>query len=162
MRIIDYILFAYYLLFIVFLIVNVKNFNKAKEKVIISKLNKKRAVIVGIAYLMFIAFSIAFWIIFGFDMDLVHDLIIPALFLGTNFKCVTPNGIIGDAIKNNGLVPSDNYSYRYTFTGAFQTECLEIYANGNKKPEKFFGNIRNHELVKMLEECYSEYTEIFS
>lgn len=159
MRIIDYVLFAFYLLFIVFFIVNARNFNKAKKKVIISKLNKKRTVIVGIAYLLFISFCIIIWIIFGFDMDLVHDLIIPALFLGANFKCITPDGIIGDTIKNNGFVPSDNYSYRYTFTGAFQTECLEIYANGNKKPEKFCGNIRNPELVKMLEENYSEYTE---
>lgn len=42
MRIIDYILFAFYLLFIVFLIVNARKFKKAKEKVVISKLRQVR------------------------------------------------------------------------------------------------------------------------
>lgn len=160
MRIIDYILFAFYLLFIIFFIIKFCKFKKANGKVIISRLNKKRAVILSIAYLLFITFSIIFWIIFGFDMDLVHELIMPVLLLLESFKCVTPYGIIGDTIKNNGLVPSENYSYRYTFIGTFQTECLEIYANNNnKKPEIFRGNIRNPELVKMLEQNYSEYTE---
>lgn len=153
----NYIFFCSYLLYLFFIILKVRYIIKAKQKVIIYKLNKKRAAVLGIAYSLLVAAYVFTWLIFGFDIYDVHTLVLPLLFLGISFIGITPDGTVGDAIKNNGIIPKENYRYRYTFKGVFQTECLEIYQKNVKKTETYYGNIRNPELIKMLEENYSEY-----
>lgn len=148
-----------YVLCIFIIIIKVRYIRKAKQKVIIYKFNKKRAVVLGITYSLLVTVCVFTWLIWGFDIDDVHTLILPLFYLEISFIGITPDGTVGDAIKNNGITPKENYRYRYTFKGAFQTECLEIYHKNMKKPEIYYGNIKNPELIKMLEENYSEYVD---
>lgn len=66
---------------------------------------------------------------------------------------------MGENLKDNGLIPKENYRYRYTFKGLFQTERLELYTKNDKKPISYYGNIKNPELIRILEENYEQYIE---
>lgn len=161
MEIFDYIMAILLLLLLVLVIIKFRNIRKAKNKVIITRLDKKRAVIVVLGLLFVIASFVLPAVLFdeadvtGF-LEVFYCILIV---LEANFGCVTPDGIIGEDIKNNGLIPKEKCSYRYTFKGMFQTEQLEIWTENAKKPNIYRGNIRNPELVKMLEENYKEYVE---
>lgn len=158
MEVFDYIMAILLLLLLVLVIIKFRNIRKAKIKVIITRLNKKSAVIVALGLLFMIALFVLSSVLFEADVTGFLEIFYCILIvLEVNFGCVTPDGIIGEDIKNNGLIPKENYSYRYTFKGMFQTEQLELYMNGAKKPNIYRGNIRNPELVKMLEENYKEY-----
>lgn len=163
MGIADYIFSLLFLLCAVLFIVKIRHIRKAEQKVIISKLNKKNIVLLGILILLYIAFVILLFRIFGFDTDTLRDmlyqLIYVLLLFGNSFICITPDGTVGENLKNNGLIPKEDYRYRYTFKGIFQIECLELYTKNDKRPITYYGNIKNPELIRILEENYEQYRE---
>lgn len=158
MEVFDYIMAILLLLLLILVIIKIRNIRKAKIKVIITRLNKIGAVIVVLGLLFMIALFVLLSVLFEADVTGFLEILYCILIvLERNFGCVTPDGIIGEDIKNNGLIPKEKCSYRYTFKGMFQTELLEIWTENAKKPNIYRGNIRNPELVKMLEENYKEY-----
>lgn len=110
-----------------------------------------------------IAFNIFLFRIYGFDteslLDVIYQLAYILLLVVNSFICITPDGTVGENLKDNGLIPKENYRYRYTFKGLFQTERLELYTKNDKKPISYYGNIKNPELIRILEENYEQYIE---
>lgn len=163
MGIADYIFLVLALLCAVLIIAKFRHIRKAKHKVIISRLNKKETVFFWIAVFMYISFVILMYLIFGFDIKSLCDDILKLAFIlifyANSFICITPDGTVGENLKNNGLIPKEDYRYRYTFKGLFQTECLELYTKNDKKPITYYGNIKNPELIRILEENYEQYRE---
>ena len=155
------ILIVLYLLVTIILLRKIRYIRKAEEKAVISVINKKRAVLIAAATVIYIVFIIFLFKIFGFDIKELLDIILESfpllLLLTEGFCCITPDGIVGDSLTNKGLEPKENFSYRFTFKGRHQTECLEIYSRGQKKPRTYYGGIKNDELIKILEENYEPY-----
>ncbi len=161
MKPVHFILIVLYLLLFLFSLHKIRCIRKAEEKVLISVINKKRAVLIGTVVILYITFVVLLFKTFGFNINELLDIIFESLplflLLIDSFRCITPDGIVGDSLTNKGLEPKENFSYRFTFKGGHQTECLEIYSRGQKKPRTYFGGINNDELIKILEENYEPY-----
>ena len=160
MKPVHFILIVLYLLMAVVLLRKIMYIRKAEEKAVISVINKKHAVLIAAVTILYIVFIVFLFKIFGFDIKELLEIILelfPLLLFTEGFCCITPDGIVGDSLTNKGLEPKENFSYRFTFKGRHQTECLEIYSRGQKKPRTYFGGIKNDELIKILEENYEPY-----
>ena len=164
MGIFHYIMLALFLLSIIFFIRKIRYIRKVKDKAIVLLLNKRQLNFFIVCIVILILFTVFFIKIFGFDTEFLIDSIFDILLciilaMEEGFICITPEGVVGAALKNNGFEPKEKFRYSFTFKGRRQTECLEIYTNGLKKPSTYYGGIQNPELIRILEENYVLYVE---